>query len=249
MHRGILKSRSTDSVKRLMRSEEKFNMLFEFSPIGMAMVDHETGDFIEVNQSLLTSTGYTKEAFLGLSYWDITPSEYEAQEVQQIQDLNTKGFFEEMLYQATHCAKRTNLGLYVIMLDIDHFKSINDQFGHLVGDAVLIRITELINGYIREADILCRWGGDEFIIMLPNTIIDRAYHLAEKLRILISKTEFDDKLKITCSFGVASIQENEAGSNLIARADAALYDAKGNNRNCAVISKSFIESNESMITF
>lgn len=306
MYRGILKSRPADSEKRLMRSEEKFNMLFEFSPIGMALVDHETGAFLEINHSLLNSTGYTKEEFLGLSYWDITPSEYEAQEIQQIEDLNTKGFFgpnekeyirkngtrypiriqgfiltdvdenkvvwgiiedisevkalenelraqatrdyltgaynrrffEEMLYQATHCAKRTNLGLSVIMLDIDHFKRVNDEFGHLVGDGVLVQMTEIIKNYIRESDILCRWGGEEFIIMLPNTLLESAYHLAEKLRILISQTVFDGELNITCSFGVASIYDNETVSSLIERADVALYEAKRNHRNCAVISKS-----------
>ncbi|MGZ2370474.1 PAS domain-containing sensor histidine kinase [Ancylomarina sp. YFZ004] len=75
------------------RAENKFKMLFELSPIGMAMVDHATGDFLEVNSSVLEATQYTKEEFLNLSYWDITPREYEEQEIHQIKDLNETGHF------------------------------------------------------------------------------------------------------------------------------------------------------------
>ena len=78
---------------KLRRSEEKFEFLFEHSPIGMAMVDYLTGDFVEANASLLNSTQYTKEEFLKLSFWDITPSEYQPQEDQQLEDLRTKGSF------------------------------------------------------------------------------------------------------------------------------------------------------------
>ena len=83
----------TQSQLKLLRSEEKFRLLFELSPVGMAMVDHETGKFIEVNNSVLESTGYTKDEFLNLSYWDITPKKYRKQELQQIKDLNETGRF------------------------------------------------------------------------------------------------------------------------------------------------------------
>ncbi|HAT39400.1 PAS domain S-box protein [Polynucleobacter necessarius] len=86
-----------DSVEssdhKLRCSEEKFEFLFEHSPSGMAMVDFLTGDFVEVNGSLLESTQYSKEEFLKLSFWDITPKEYQAQEKQQLEDLRTKGSF------------------------------------------------------------------------------------------------------------------------------------------------------------
>lgn len=75
------------------RAEDKFKMLFELSPIGMALVDHETGDFLEVNSSILQATQYTKDEFLNLSYWDITPRQYEEQEIQQVKDLNETGCF------------------------------------------------------------------------------------------------------------------------------------------------------------
>ncbi len=78
---------------KLSRSDEKFKWLFELSPVGMALINHQTGEFIEVNQSLLTTTGYTKEEFLKLSFWDITPHEYREQELQQMKDLESKGRF------------------------------------------------------------------------------------------------------------------------------------------------------------
>ncbi|XPV53514.1 MAG: PAS domain S-box protein [Halarcobacter ebronensis] len=77
-----------ESELKLARSEEKFKVLFEFSPIGMAMIEQETGKFIEVNQALLDYTGYSKSEFLSLSFWDITPKGYEKQEEQQFKDLN-----------------------------------------------------------------------------------------------------------------------------------------------------------------
>lgn len=82
-----------DKIKQLIRSEEKFQVLFENSPIGMAMVSHKTGDFLEVNESLLESMGYTKAEFLKLTFWDITPPEYASQEQRQIDDLNKIGCF------------------------------------------------------------------------------------------------------------------------------------------------------------
>lgn len=84
---------SQSSEYKLRRSEEKFQVLFEYSPIGMALIDHATGEFLEVNSALLEYTGYSKEEFLKLSFWDITPAEYAAQERAQIEQLNQKGFF------------------------------------------------------------------------------------------------------------------------------------------------------------
>lgn len=88
-----LKASFAEKIAERDHANKKFRMLFKLSPIGMALVDHKTGDFIEVNDSVLNAIGYTKEEFINLSYWDITPREYEAQELQQIEDLNKTGFF------------------------------------------------------------------------------------------------------------------------------------------------------------
>ena len=89
----LIKASFSKYITWKKRAENKFKMLFELSPIGMAMVDHETGDFLEVNASVLEATQYTKEEFLNLTYWDVTPREYEEQEMQQIKDLNETGHF------------------------------------------------------------------------------------------------------------------------------------------------------------
>lgn len=90
---NLLKASFEKNINERKLAQNKFRMLFEQSPIGMALVNHETGDFLEVNNSILKATGYTKEEFLNLSYWDITPREYEAQEIQQLQELNKTGRF------------------------------------------------------------------------------------------------------------------------------------------------------------
>lgn len=288
-----------DSEVILKRSEEKFNMLFEYSPIGMALVDHETGKFYEVNKSLLESTGYTKDEFLNLSYWDITPVEYNEQELQQIKDLNEKGkfgpnekeyirkdgsrfpiriqgfilkdiddkkivwgiiediseikrlenelrqqamrdyltgaynrrFFSEILTKAVSQARRVNNGLVIIIFDIDHFKFINDKFGHCIGDNILVNITNIVSANIRDYDILCRWGGEEFILLLPSTNLEDGVKIADKLRVIINNFDFQIPIKVSCSFGLTTLQSSDSES-LIKNADSALYTAKHSGRNC-----------------
>lgn len=89
----LLESSEELLEEKLLRSEKKFLTMFQFSPVGMAIVDGETGDFLEVNDAVLSSTGYTKNEFIQLSYWDITPKKYEKQELQQIKDLEETGHF------------------------------------------------------------------------------------------------------------------------------------------------------------
>lgn len=125
----------------------------------------------------------------------------------------------------------------VILADIDKFKNINDTYGHQVGDQVLIEISNLIKSNLRQADILGRWGGEEFLIICPHTDILGAKSLAENLRKLIAGNVIDGVKNCTCSFGVASfiIGDNEA--SLIKRADDALYEAKNTGRNRVCINK------------
>jgi diguanylate cyclase (GGDEF)-like protein len=124
----------------------------------------------------------------------------------------------------------------LIAFDIDHFKSINDTYGHLAGDKVLIAITEIICGRIRSTDSLYRQGGEEFIIVAINTTRDTAAKLAEELRQLIENTHFDPGRKITISFGVAELHGDESHQDWVSRADKALYDAKQSGRNTVCVS-------------
>lgn len=128
-------------------------------------------------------------------------------------------------------AGRYNLSLSAMMLDIDHFKQVNDMLGHLVGDDVLVDLVSMISGMIREQDIFARWGGEEFIILVPNRNLEETRHFAEKLRHAVEIHSFPTVGAVTCSFGVAEYQPRESIEAFFQRVDAALYRAKENGRN------------------
>ena len=119
----------------------------------------------------------------------------------------------------------------IILLDIDHFKQVNDTFGHLVGDAVLKGVANLLGQNCRVSDTLGRWGGEEFLVLCPQTDIDGAVACADALRKKIHSSVFDHGASVTASFGVAEVQSGETIDGLISRVDKALYEAKGGGRN------------------
>ena len=120
------------------------------------------------------------------------------------------------------------------MLDIDHFKNVNDTYGHDVGDSVLVEMSVLIKGHIRNLDSLSRWGGEEFIILCPQTGLKEAKELGEKLRLLIEQYEFKTAKSITSSFGVTTFKADDDQSQALKRLDNALYLAKEKGRNCVI---------------
>ncbi len=119
----------------------------------------------------------------------------------------------------------------VLLLDVDKFKSVNDSFGHAVGDQVLVGIAAVLRAGVREVDVLGRWGGEEFMVVCPETSIEGALVLAEKLRIEIHARDFPQIGRKSASFGVAMFRSGETLPETIARADAALYRAKQDGRN------------------
>lgn len=121
--------------------------------------------------------------------------------------------------------------LSVIMFDIDYFKEINDKYGHLTGDDILIKIINTVKNEIREVDFLARYGGDEFIIINPETKLEESVKLAERLKTKIANTTFEEVEKVTCSFGVTELKKDDNIDNLLKRVDDALYEAKENGRN------------------
>jgi diguanylate cyclase (GGDEF)-like protein len=120
----------------------------------------------------------------------------------------------------------------VILFDMDHFKQINDRFGHLIGDDVLRRTATGILRQVRPSDQLGRWGGEEFLILAINTDRDQALQLAERLRKTLEQDVSTDAIQVTASFGVAQFVAPETPESLISRADVVLYEAKGKGRNC-----------------
>lgn len=139
--------------------------------------------------------------------------------------------FNEMLDREIQEALRYNNPLSLIMFDIDHFKAINDTYGHLAGDVVLREVSRVISDNIRNVDIFARWGGEEFIVLSPNNEWKSAWQLAEKLRAQIEKFDFSCPCTVTCSYGVTQFQENDTVDSLIKRVDYALYQAKERGRN------------------
>jgi diguanylate cyclase (GGDEF)-like protein len=124
-----------------------------------------------------------------------------------------------------------------IIFDIDHFKSINDNYGHDIGDKILKEMSDLIRNNIRQNDHFGRWGGEEFVIIASENNLDSANNLAEKLRKKVEDYNFIENENITASFGVAEIKPNENTDDLIKRADDALYRAKKNGRNLVELDK------------
>lgn len=132
-------------------------------------------------------------------------------------------------------AKRYKTPFGVIIVDIDHFKEINDNYGHSVGDDVLKKFANLLKSYIRGTDILGRWGGEEFVIVCPQADLDSLYIAAENLRSRVEKFSFEKELRtVTASFGVACYKEGRDVATILKEADAALYRAKNSGRNRVV---------------
>lgn len=145
--------------------------------------------------------------------------------------LHNRRKLDEVLHYEVERVHRYGGGLAVILLDIDHFKHTNDSHGHPVGDRVLAGMAAILHGGARSIDSVGRWGGEEFMVICPQTELKGATALAEQLRLRIGATAFPVAGNKTCSFGVAALAENETLLSLVARADAALYRAKQGGRN------------------
>ncbi len=122
--------------------------------------------------------------------------------------------------------------LSIIMIDIDHFKKVNDTYGHNIGDMVLIELANVLLDNVPKTNIISRWGGEEFIILIPKIKGPEAYIMAQDLRQIIEKTKFVKGIDLTVSIGVTELLENDSPYDFIKRVDAAQYEAKSSGRNC-----------------
>ena len=138
--------------------------------------------------------------------------------------------FEHILAMWVKNVRRNPISL--VLFDIDDFKTVNDRFGHTVGDRVLVGITEVISAHIRDEDMFARWGGEEFVILFSSTDIEKAKELAERLRRVVEITPFANVGKATISMGIAESRQGETITDFFSRADAKMYEAKraGKNR-------------------
>ncbi|OLS38575.1 diguanylate cyclase [Bacillus sp. MRMR6] len=143
--------------------------------------------------------------------------------------------FDEILTSEIRRSERYHHPFSLIMMDIDHFKKVNDCFGHQIGDEVLCTISTIVQQRIRESDIFARWGGEEFIILAPETTLEGAIELAESIRLLINSFSFQKINHLTCSFGVAEFNTGKSKRELFSEVDRALYHSKNQGKNCVSI--------------
>jgi len=158
-----------------------------------------------------------------------------------------RAYFDAVLESEMARSRRSENPFSLLMLDIDHFKAVNDTFGHLAGDRALQLMASTVKRLIRSSDIFCRFGGEEFTLILPDTPADKAMILAERIRQKVAGLTIDFNsrlLHFTVSIGIASptLKENHTAAALINQADNALYRAKSSGRNRCIIADNAIDS-------
>jgi diguanylate cyclase (GGDEF)-like protein len=179
-----------------------------------------------VSENLLTRE-YSNEGLIHFAFTD------------HLTGLKTRGYFEQQLELEIKRTERKGEGFCLLMLDIDHFKPLNDTYGHHAGDKVLRRVAHVLTKDMREVDTVARYGGEEFVIILPETTEAEAYAVAQRIRAAIEAEHFNfgaaHREPVTISIGVAVFgQDATTRKQLVQRADAALYVAKGQGRNKVV---------------
>ncbi|TXK94708.1 hypothetical protein BMR10_12365 [Methylococcaceae bacterium CS4] len=167
-------------------------------------------------------------------YWKLKKYNYRLRHLSvtdKLTNINNRLKLDQQLGDAFHLAQRYQHEFCIILIDIDHFKSINDKYGHLVGDYAITTLAQLLNNNIRTVDTLGRWGGEEFLIICPGQTTEGGRLLAEKLRNMIEQHIFDSFTHLSCSFGVAAYKKDQGVDMLLKRSDIALYKAKELGRN------------------
>lgn len=155
----------------------------------------------------------------------------------ELTEIGNRKMFNNKLEELITTYQNKPNQLSIIIADIDHFKNFNDTYGHLVGDSILRVFANIMKKLLQEGEIVCRYGGEEFVILLPEATTEEAKQRAEKIRITLENTHLKRKDQnkpistITSSFGVASFDGHEEGEALVSRADEALYLAKNSGRN------------------
>jgi diguanylate cyclase (GGDEF)-like protein/PAS domain S-box-containing protein len=214
-------------------------LIFQERVIGLLAIDSVTPNhFSQENVSL--ATAFADQVSVALENSRI----YEKAQNQAITDsltgvYNRRGLFQVGEFELLR-ARRIGRPLSILMFDIDHFKRVNDHYGHATGDQTLHGLAERCSTASRAVDMIGRYGGEEFVILLPETNLESARIVAERLRQTITKEPFttdSGPLRITISIGVAEAIDFDTLDTLIERADAALYEAKRAGRNCVVVSK------------
>jgi len=217
----IMQIKQLPSIDRIVKMSNKDNIERIFT-VNIDIYSHDNESFV-------------------ISFTDITDLkkksnllEYQANH-DTLTGLYNRQKFHEIYTKEMRREKRYDNSLSLILFDLDHFKKLNDDFGHDIGDIALKEISTLALEVIREHDTIVRWGGEEFIVLLPETNVDGAVFVANKLRCAIESLQ-EEKIPrtITASFGITTLVEGDDESSFVKRADEALYEAKDKGRNMVI---------------
>lgn len=240
----------TEEAKTYLKEQIKINIVKKLNGEHNSCVLHEMNfickdgkiKWIEISANVIFNDGRI-EGYIGTTHDISIKKEYEYQISNYIEELkknnielkrlastdlltgaySRRKFEDDINYYLNN---NTNMRFSLILIDIDNFKSVNDIYGHIKGDKVLQNVTKLIFNNIRMTDRLFRWGGEEFIIILPETTLESAKAAAEKIRNIIQTGDFGLEKQITVSLGVGEICDNESVEEIILRIDRLLYYAK-----------------------
>jgi diguanylate cyclase (GGDEF)-like protein/PAS domain S-box-containing protein len=194
--------------------------------------------FAHLNVTLLRLK--EEKDFVVITFIDITERKelekrlLEAAMTDHLTGLYNRRFMDEALKREKAIADRYGVPLSLILMDLDNFKTINDIYGHDIGDRVLISISNLLKEKLRKTDVSARWGGEEFLILLRNTNLPQALKVAEKLKNLICGLKVPPVEDVSASFGVVEYIKGESIDDILKRVDLALYRAKAVGKNCVI---------------
>lgn len=224
------------------RSEMAVPLIVEKRVRGVLYVGHK-GDLAFKGDDLALLSTLASEAAIVLVYADSYERTVGLATTDGLTGLHTHRHFQERLTEEVRRSDRYRQPLALLMIDVDQFKEFNDSLGHPQGDQLLREVSQIIRSYTRETDVVCRYGGDEFAILLIETNKENASQIAERMRQAFElRLNKEGRVKITGSFGVASFPEDANNrSDLLARADAALYLAKRGGRNRVITAHADIE--------
>lgn len=180
---------------------------------------------------------YGKVQEFSAVYHDITNEKLLAELyiTDSLTKLYNRAHFDETINMIVKHKRKADSDFILVLVDIDHFKSINDTYGHQAGDEALVSVAKTLKSSLRDNDLVARWGGEEFVIMLKNMATDEAKVIVEKIRANIENSTIKENIKVTASFGLSKYIIGEDSKEIFKRADDALYEAKKSGRNRVVI--------------
>ncbi|MDO8455128.1 MAG: diguanylate cyclase, partial [Sulfurimonas sp.] len=236
-------SKPVDSIGKSSSIKEALNFLKNKHYKRVVVVDNDGKLSGTISQKELISLTYSKWAVLMKEYQEELSEinvlledknrEYETiASIDSLTGLYNRYKFSKLYLSSFLAMRQRHNEMSLIMLDIDFFKKVNDTYGHNTGDKVLVQVSHALLKTLRNIDIVCRWGGEEFVVLLPAASLENAYSLAQNIKTYIEELEIDVVGHITASFGVAQVLESDDMQSVIDRADKALYLAKKSGRNC-----------------